>query len=315
MPKKYVLPSFLDTKVSQETYDHWLERKAQAHVNRDRQRGNCSASGSEYREAIHKAVIKSDGFDAYTGELLDWHLISQYDNGASKENGRVYKKQFALLPTVDHVEDGKGAANFRICSWRTNDAKNDLDHSELITFCKSVLKYDAELALENTTLQLNKQLHSQPVLSNIQGTTMDKLTNKLKIAPGSWYGWQMIPGYIGQRNVPYCSPIYVNRIVPKKTGKGILTLDFANVCYAEGVQGFSLDLKLLKHSSDYLIADLLYGPEGPDRAAVISHIEFAWIERFCPDLWYHRPPSSIGGAATGSVSIYLSEVFGLGKKG
>jgi hypothetical protein len=58
----------------------------------------------------------------------------------------------------------------------------------------------------------------------------------------------MIPGYFGQRNVPYSSPIFVERIVPKKTGKGILTLDFANVFYAEGVQNFSLDLKILKHS-------------------------------------------------------------------
>jgi hypothetical protein len=65
---------------------------------------------------------------------------------------------------------------------------------------------------------------------------------------------------------------------------------------------------------DYLIAELLYGTEGPDRAAIIGHIEFGWVERFCPELWYHRPPSSVGGAIGGSVSLYLSEVFGLGKK-
>jgi hypothetical protein len=143
---------------------------------------------------------------------------------------------------------------------------------------------------------------------------MDKLTNKLKLLPQCWYGWQMIPGYVGERNVPYCSPIFVERVVPKKTGKGILALDFINVFYAEGVQDFSLDLKIIKHSADYLIADLLYGSDGPDRAAVISHIEFAWIEHFCPGLWYNRPPSSVGGAAVTSVSIYLSEVFGLGKR-
>lgn len=143
---------------------------------------------------------------------------------------------------------------------------------------------------------------------------MDKLINKLKLVAQSWYAWQMIPGYIGQRNIPYCSPIFVTKVSPKKTGKGILTLDFVNVFYAEGVQGFSLDLKILKHSTDYLIADLLYGARGPDRAAIISHIEFGWIERFCPELWYHRPPSSVGGAAADSISQYLSEVFRLGKR-
>ncbi|MRR33123.1 hypothetical protein EG829_00280 [bacterium] len=143
---------------------------------------------------------------------------------------------------------------------------------------------------------------------------MDKLTNKLKILHQSWYAWQMIPGYIGQRNVPYCTPIFVERVVPKKTGKGILTINFCNVFYAEGVQDFSCDLKIIKHSTDYLIADLLYGPQGPDRAVIISHIEFAWIERFCPHLWHDHPPSSIGGAACASVSLYLSEVFGLGER-
>ncbi len=82
----------------------------------------------------------------------------------------------------------------------------------------------------------------------------------------------MIPGYIGQRNVPYCSPIFVERVVPEKTGRGILALDFVNVFYAEGVQGFSVELKVLKHSENNLVADLLYGSEGPDRIAIIRFI-------------------------------------------
>ena len=143
---------------------------------------------------------------------------------------------------------------------------------------------------------------------------MESLTGKLKLTPESWYAWQMLPGYVGERNVPYCSPIFVQRVVPRKTGKGILGLDFVNVLYAEGVQGFSLDIRILKHSANYLIADLLYGDSGLDRAAIISHIEFGWIERFCPSLWYHRPPSSVAGAAATSVSLYLTELFGLGKK-
>ena len=118
MPKKYILPPFLSDKTNQDVYERWLRRKAQAHVRRDRKRGNNSAIGESYREAIHSAVIDSAGHDAYTGEVLDWSLISQYDNDESKENGRHYKRGFALLPTVDHVGDGMGAANFKICGWR-----------------------------------------------------------------------------------------------------------------------------------------------------------------------------------------------------
>ena len=36
------------------------------------------------------------------------------------------------------------------------------------------------------------------------------------------------------------------------------------------------------HRENWLVAEML---DGQDRAAVISHIEFGWIEKFCPDLW------------------------------
>lgn len=141
MPKKYQLPSFLLGQVQQEVYERWLRRKAQAHVKRDRRRGNETAIGEEYRVAIHAAVLECSGHDAYTGEELDWSLISQYDNDESKENGCHYKWNFALLPTVDHVGDGMGPADFKICGWRTNDAKHDLELTEFLTVCQSVLEH------------------------------------------------------------------------------------------------------------------------------------------------------------------------------
>jgi len=91
--------------------------------------------------------------DYYTGEVLNWKLISQYRNDASKNGKRAYKKGFALLPTVDHVGDGMGPANFVICSWRTNDAKSDLTSEEFEELCRKVL----------ATAEWRKQL-------NLQGT-------------------------------------------------------------------------------------------------------------------------------------------------
>ena len=44
-----------------------------------------------------------------------------------------------MLPSVDHVGDGKGAANFKICAWRTNDAKNDLSYEEFLELCRKVI--------------------------------------------------------------------------------------------------------------------------------------------------------------------------------
>lgn len=133
---------------------------------------------------------------------------------------------------------------------------------------------------------------------------------RLQLVQSNWYGWQMIPGYFGERNVPYFSPIRVIRVTPKKTGKGILNIQFWNVLYAEGVQDFDLDLRVLKHEPDYLIADIVYvGSGSKGRAAVISQVEFEWIRRFCPDLWSTRPPEQMSPGAQASISVYLDELF------
>lgn len=55
----------------------------------------------------------------------------------------------------------------------------------------------------------------------------------LKLAEQQWYAWQMIPGYLGTRNIPYFSPILIRKIRPMKTGRGILQLDFLNLLYAD----------------------------------------------------------------------------------
>ena len=142
--KKYPLPDFLVSRVTPEAYYKWLNRRALAHVKRDRKRGHANATREAYIAAIHSAVLKSAGFDAYTGEALAWELISTYDNAASKEGRRRYKKSFWNLPSVDHVGDDLTAGDFRICSWRTNDCKNDLSDEELVEFCKVVLAHSGK---------------------------------------------------------------------------------------------------------------------------------------------------------------------------
>lgn len=139
MGVKRQLPDFLVGTVSAEQYARWLERKAAAHVRRDRKRDFDGAVGAAYRDAIHQAVVTSGGRDAYTGEDLHWELLSQYDNEKSKAGGSVYKATFALLPTVDHLDTTAAATSFRICSWRTNDAKNDLSHQSFLELCQRAL--------------------------------------------------------------------------------------------------------------------------------------------------------------------------------
>jgi hypothetical protein len=97
-------------------------------------------AGASYRDAIHHAVLRSEGRDVYTGEMLHWHLISQYKNEESKAGRHGYKAGFALLPTVDHVDASSSSAAFCICGWRTNDAKHDLTANEFVELCVRVLK-------------------------------------------------------------------------------------------------------------------------------------------------------------------------------
>lgn len=134
---------------------------------------------------------------------------------------------------------------------------------------------------------------------------------KLQLTSGHWYSWQMLPGYFGEPPVPYFSPIWVKDVTPRRTGKGILRIGFINTLYAEGVQGFTLDLRILKHEASYLVSAILDREEGPsDRTAIIGLIGFEWIQHFCPSTWTARPPSSFRGMEQGSVSRYLNALFG-----
>ena len=142
--KKYPLPSFLsEFKLTEQQYERWLARKASSLALRDRERFKDNSINKEtYKVNIHNSVERSKGFDEYTGEKLEWGLISTYNNVDSIESGIEYKKKFHLLPTVDHVAQN-GLGEFRICSWRTNDCKNDLSLTELIAFCKKIIENNA----------------------------------------------------------------------------------------------------------------------------------------------------------------------------
>lgn len=148
MPRIYELPPFLDGLVDREHYLRWLRRKAAAHLKRDRKRGNMVADGTSYRRGIHKAVLRSNGEDEYTGRCLRWDLISQYDNDSAAAKRREYKREFYDLPTIDHIGDGLGEAYFSICSWQVNDAKHDQTLAEFVEMCRRVVSFNEKTADE-----------------------------------------------------------------------------------------------------------------------------------------------------------------------
>lgn len=77
---KRPLPDFLAGRVSAEQYAKWLKSKAGAHVRRDRKRKFLGADLPAQKDAIHAAVVETQGRDACTAEELRWELLCAYDN-------------------------------------------------------------------------------------------------------------------------------------------------------------------------------------------------------------------------------------------
>jgi len=136
----YPLPAFLIGRCTHPVYIKWLNNKADTLLKRDKSRGKpyaAKATESEYKKEIHRAVLDGGERDPYTGEKLEWELISKWDSKEKHPDG--YKRKFLLMPTVDHVfSDG---LKFEICSWRTNDGKADLSPKEFVEFCGLVARH------------------------------------------------------------------------------------------------------------------------------------------------------------------------------
>jgi len=128
-------------------------------------------------------------------------------------------------------------------------------------------------------------------------------TKKLMLSPGSWYVWQMYPGY---STVPYVSPIRILDVRPLKTGRKELEISFYNAFYAPGVRDFTTALRMLAHQAQFLMA--LIAPfestEDEQRACVIHDLSDEWIGQLLPELsdrWRTRPPAN----ADEELSSYL----------
>lgn len=137
---KYQPPDFIKSRCSDEKYKKWLDCQALRHVKRDKKRGFTGASAPLYKELIHRAVENSCGLDEYTGKPLRWDLIGTFNNTDAERDKWRYRDKFKDLPTVDHVDRKKEAPSFKICSWRVNDAKNDLTIEEFVELCDIIIR-------------------------------------------------------------------------------------------------------------------------------------------------------------------------------
>jgi hypothetical protein len=84
--------------------------------------------------AVAQRATPRSGGSAISG----FSCCSPLNSAAAAKRGE-YNRELYDLPTIDHVGDGLGAANFAICSWRVNDAKHVQTFDEFVEMCRLVV--------------------------------------------------------------------------------------------------------------------------------------------------------------------------------
>nr|WP_299246022.1 hypothetical protein [uncultured Halomonas sp.] len=132
--------------------------------------------------------------------------------------------------------------------------------------------------------------------------------NPLQITNNHWFAWQTIAADHDENQYFY-SPIHVNYSTSKGRNKSYFFLDFTNVLYLDGAQDFHVGLKVLRHHKDVLVADLFKADRDARCIAIVSRIDFVWMQRHCQHIIDAYPPSLFGPAAELDVVAYLDSAF------
>lgn len=130
----------------------------------------------------------------------------------------------------------------------------------------------------------------------------------LQLMPRRWYAWQLLPGYLNNSQ-PYYSPIYVTHVVCEDSEQRIFKLAFFNVLYLDGAQDFSARLKVIHYHPEFLVARLLYADDSLNQVAIISRIDFGWLNQHCHHVTERNPPALFGRNAEKSITTYLNRAF------
>ncbi len=144
-----ILPEFLDGVVSQEAYAAWIKGRARQLFQRDKQRKQPyvkTANWYLYREKIHEAVVICGTFDRYSGDTLRWELINTWSINKSKTDPDIFRN-YALMPTVDHVDPQSQTLELEICSWVVNLVKGYLAPEQFVALCRKIVAYREKSAL------------------------------------------------------------------------------------------------------------------------------------------------------------------------
>jgi hypothetical protein len=152
---KYPLPPILTGVCTTLKYHKWLTCKADQLNERDKKLNRpygLKFSVADYKMKIHNDVLKNNGLAPYSGDTLRWDLMGKWnDNNDNRSKtsrrfpglvrGLAMKKEFFLLPVIDHVDPYASELEFEIVSWVVNEGKSLLTPAEYKSLCARVVGY------------------------------------------------------------------------------------------------------------------------------------------------------------------------------
>ncbi len=112
-----------------------------------------------------------------------------------------------------------------------------------------------------------------------------------------WYALEMVNQFSDTSGSH--TPIFVEKIIPRKTGKGLLGMRFFSP-QGERVH----EWRVLQRTPNYLLA-----ANGEDNAVVVRPISFEWLEHHCPELITANPLPPHTHQQI-EVQFYLDRIFG-----
>ncbi len=110
------------------------------------------------------------------------------------------------------------------------------------------------------------------------------------LEPEEWYPYQEISDYF--------RPIYIKKVIPRKTGKNLLGLELTT---KHGLE--RLELRVLLRTEYQLVA-----AQGGETIVIIHQVGFKWLQRHCSALLSENPLSH-EPRYDSDVAFYLDNVF------
>lgn len=101
---------------------------------------------------------------------------------------------------------------------------------------------------------------------------------QFELKPRTWYGMELL---FSDGKWHY-SPVWIEDVMPRKTGNGILLVRFFHAAYAKGVQSKEYNLQVIRRSEGYLLALRVEYENTSGHPIIFQGMSIGWLEKHFP---------------------------------